>query len=160
MRKFVELYGPFSGALFAAPICYLFGPKFFELAALNHWSIESLYAAIFDTSSIVCAFLFSFFIFIKTTENEVLSAFRSSRFYPILRKHMLAAVFSSFFLTIATIPLLVVNPKPESNTELWGILLAFWFSLTVYVFLCTARSGYQFISVVDSAYGQRFREDN
>lgn len=156
----IERQGPKTLVAVAGVSFVIWGNVFFEKAVAEKWAIDSLYSAIFDVSSIVCAFLFSFLIFIKTTENRFLSSFRQDRLYGVMTRDFLASIFSSFILTVVTIPLIVVVPKPELLMNVWFLVVLIWFCLVGYVIACTFRSGYQFIAVLESAYGNRFEEES
>lgn len=152
----VEKFGPWCFSLGAAIAFYFRGQEFFVLAKMNQWDLSAFYAAVFDIASIVCAFLFSFLVFIKTTENKVLSAFRENRFYKTMEQHFVSALLSSFILTLSTTPLIVTSPVPVTKSPSFFVLLL-WFSLCTFVMAATFRSGYQFLAVLEAAYSRRFR---
>lgn len=152
----MERFGPLIFSVLSGVAFWFYADAIFSTSVNQDWDLSALYAAVFDTASIVCAFLFSFLVFIKTTENKVLSAFRENRFYSIMIKHFIAALISSFFLTIATIPLIIASPTPlEKSFTFYVVML--WFSLFTFVVCATFRSGYQFLAVLEAAYSGRFR---
>ena len=151
-----ERYAPRTAALIGMVIYIFFGPQAYATALAREWDVQALYAAVFDTSSIVSAFLFSFLVFIRTTTNQFLEAFRDHPSYNILTRHFLWATATSFALTIGTIPFLVVVPKPLSLYSITFFVVLVWVGLTTYVIFAVLRSAYQFLAVLDAAYSERF----
>ena len=137
---------------------WIWGIPFFNKVRSAEWAVDSLYAAIFDVSSIVCAFLFSFLVFIRTTENTFLSGFRTDKAYSIMNRHFLMSISGSFLLTLYTVPLLVVVPCPVATMQLSFWVLLIWWAFVGYVVAATFRSGYQFLAVLDAAYNSRFKD--
>lgn len=143
-------------SVFLFSLAYLFyGMRFFEIALEKEWSINSIYASVFDMSSVVCAFLFSFFVFVKTTTNKFLDAIRTSETYKKLLKYFIYSIISSFVLSIATIPFLVVSPAPTQISQPSFVTVFLWVFLCGYVFAAVIRSACHFVAVIDFAYGRR-----
>lgn len=126
---FAERWGPLALALFGVLSFGKWGEQFYSVAEESNLSVSSLYQAVFDTSSIVCAFLFSFLIFIKTTENHFLSAFRSKKIYKRMERHFIYSITASFVLTIMTIPVLVISPMPDSMYTWSFLYVAIWIAV-------------------------------
>ena len=151
-----ERRGPVIFAI-AVLLAYLgFALRVFAHATENQWDIGALYSAVFDTASMNAAFLFSFFVFIKTTTNDFLAAFRKEPAYNVLMRHFKWSITSSFVLALVTIFCLVTTPHPHFVTEPNFWLMAAWFTFVAYVIAATVRSAYQFVAVLDAAYSKRF----
>ena len=150
-----EKYGTQISVSVLALAYLFFGLEFFEIAKENMWSINSIYASVFDMSSIVCAFLFSFFVFVKTTTNRYLDAARGSNTYNKLLKYFVSSIVSSFALSVVTIPFLVVNPAPTQISQISYLTVFPWVLLSGYVFAAVIRSAYHFVVVIDWAYGEK-----
>tara|TARA_R110002110_G_scaffold415323_1_gene649212 strand:- start:1131 stop:1628 length:498 start_codon:yes stop_codon:yes gene_type:complete len=155
---FSENYGPSLLATAGGIAFLIWGERFFIFSIDRGFDIAPLYQSVFDTSSIVCAFLFSFLVYIKTTENTFLSSFRSKRAYKKMVRHFLISIVSSFLLTISSIPFLVAAPAPVAyaNYTFWIVLV--WVMFTSFVVGATVRSAYQFLAVLDAAYSDRFSQ--
>lgn len=152
----MERRGPAIFAIVVLILYFAFALKMFAYAEVNKWDLGALYSAIFDTASMTAAFLFSFFVFIKTTSNDFLSAFRKEPAYGVLMRHFKWSIISSFVLALVTILCLVTTPHPLMQTELNYWLMAVWFTFVAYVIAATIRSAYQFVAVLDAAYSKRF----
>lgn len=156
ISKFIEKYLATTLTVISLVSFWLWGLEFYSYGKIANWQIPSLYAAIFDTASILCAFLFSFLVFVKTTTNGFLEKFRKHAAYKNLLIDFKKSIFSSFFLTIITIPCLVVVPVPTLKMSATFYFLMAWFALCFYVLGSVIRSCYQFLSVLDAAYSPRF----
>ncbi len=158
MHVWFERWFPLTIALISAASFFVWGERIFSHARLQEWDISSLYSSVFDIASIICAFLFSFLVFVKTTQNRVLNQFRLKPEYRTLMSHFRRSIISSFFLTIATIPYVVVVPVAENRLELDYYIVMIWMVFATYTLAATVRSSYQFISVLDAAYSSRFKK--
>ena len=154
---FIERRGPAVVSISALLLYILFATGVYEHAAAFKWDIGALYGAVFDTASMRTAFLFSFLVFIKTTSNEFLSAFRSEPAYARMLRDFRWSIIPSFILSLVTIICLVTLPQPTSMDSMAFWLLGAWFGFVAYVVGATVRSAYQFLAILDAAYSKRFR---
>jgi len=154
----MERRGPAVISMFALALYFFCATSVFEHAAAFKWDIGALYGAVFDTASMATAFLFSFLVFIKTTSNEFLSAFRNEPAYSRMLRDFRWSIIPSFVLSLVTIICLVTLPQPTSTESLVFWMLGAWFGFVTYVVGATVRSAYQFLAVLDAAYSKRFRQ--
>lgn len=139
---------------------YLFwGTDFADFVEAKKWEISALYSSVFDLTSIICAFLLSFLIFVKTTNNRVLNAYRDRSEYALLISHFKRSIASSFCVTIVTVPYLIIVPLSSEMWSLEYIFVALWFGLAAYSLAAAVRSAYEFLAVVDAAYSSRFKKE-
>lgn len=155
---FVEKYLPLSVGILTLGAFFWRGHLVVDYAVKQQWVISSLYASVFDVSAIICAFLFSFFVFVKTTNNKILNAFRKRGEYNTLLSHFRRSIGASFLLTLLSIPYMVIVPKSSSYEEVAFYLIGFWVAFSAYTIAASFRSAYQFIGVLDAAYSQRFQK--
>lgn len=123
-------------AAFAAPIAVVaergtLAAKF----ASNEWDAGAFYSAVFDWSSIQSAFLFGIYAFILSRSEPFIRAIDGTEPFEMLRSYSRRTLYLTFALTIASMPLAVVGPKPTDNLSslnLW--IFAGLASLAAYTF--------------------------
>lgn len=158
MAYFIERLLPALATIGAFVSYLIWGVDFAAFALAKGWQISSLYASVFDLSSIVCAFLLTFLILVKTTNNRVLNAYRARPEYKVLISHFVRSVVSAFVLTIATMPFLIIVPISTDSGSIEYMLVGVWFAFAAYSLSAAVRSAYEFVAVIDAAYSSRFKE--
>lgn len=146
LKKEIERRGPIYLGLFLAVMAIVFAPALFARSIQDHWQIESLYSSAFDVSSIAAAFLFAFFTFARTTEGEFFSALRKTKAFREFLGYLVVSIVATAFLTVLSIPFMIVDPKPTAAWTLEHVMVIIWAFVVGFSTGATVRATRQFIS--------------
>ena len=116
----------------AAVAVFIVSPDFFAYADGHNWKISELYYAGFEFSSIAASFLFTFYTFVVTAERGFIAKMRNSIYYAQLISYTLSAIGAGVLLAIASLPMMVLEPLPQSKWDLPTISIAAWTLVAVW----------------------------
>jgi len=155
MARVWEKFGPMllGAAIFVA--AYYGAFDVLDAAAKNKWHLDALYASIFNIAAAASAFLFAFYTYVRTAEGAILREIRASAFFRRASGYMIRAILAASLLALASVPFLIVVPEPHDNHHVWYWLICLWVGFSSYVFAAIFRSAYQFIAIMEAAYGDR-----
>lgn len=119
------------------------GDLAYAYAEANKWHLDQLYTAVFTVSTVVTAFLFTFYTFIITGERGFLAASRTSIYFKQTVGYTLRAIVVGSLLSAATIPMLVIQPVILAGDP-WLFFTAVWAALTVWAGASFTRAAYLF----------------
>lgn len=119
------------------------GDLAYSYAEASKWHLDQMYTAVFTISTVVTAFLFTFYTFIITGDRGFLAASRSSLPFRQTVDYTLRAIVVGSVLSVATIPMLVVQPVLLKG-DLWMFFAAVWAALTVWAVSSFIRAAYLF----------------
>jgi hypothetical protein len=119
------------------------GAAIYEYADKSRWHIDQLYTCIFTFSTVITAFLFTFYTFIITGERGFLSASRNTIYFKQTISYTFKAIVVGTILAFATIPMLVVQPVPKAG-EFWMLATSAWGALAVWASTSFVRAAWLF----------------
>ena len=107
-------------------------PKF----AVGEWSLENFYAALFDWSSILSAFMFGIYAFVLSRSEPFMKAASGTRAFEDARDYVRRTVYLALAMTAVCVPMLVAGPSPVDGGWLdYGYwIFASYVVGTVYLF--------------------------
>lgn len=143
LQKRWEIHNPL---LFAVPVFALAmwqGPAAFAYADGHKWHIDQLYTCVFTYSTVITAFLFTFYTFIITGDRGFLAAARSSIYFKHTISYTFRAIIVGAILSFVTIPMLIVQPVPAAG-DVWVVIAALWAALTVWATASFVRAAWLF----------------
>lgn len=132
----------FGGIAAAAALAY--APQAISVFTENEWKIDSIYSAVFDVSAITTPFLFTFYSFVATAERGFIGRMRASVYYRMLMQYTVRALLLGGLLTLLSIPVMVIEPKPATLGEASHLLLVIWLGLAVWTLSAFVRAAYIF----------------
>lgn len=108
-----------------------YGPEVFAYAELQQWHIDQLYTCVFTYSTVLTAFLFTFYTFIITGDRGFLTAARETIYFKQTIGYTMKAIMTGAVLSLASVPMLIVQPTPIAGDP-WMAYAALWAALTVW----------------------------
>lgn len=141
----IELYAPLAISAGCAIAIYVLAPAIIVKFNLSDgWQVSSLYGAVFNWSAIQTGFSFGVYGFVVWKNDGFVQEIRDKlamhRFLGYVRR----ANVGGFALTVASLPLTIVNPAfaDPGSLVFFGILA--WFCLFLWTFLAFLRVAYGF----------------
>jgi|SRR6185312_2135825 len=130
-----------SALVFVAVLWW--GPGGFSYADRKSWHLDQLYTCIFTYSTVITAFLFTFYTFIITGDRGFLSAARESVYFRQTVSYTFRAILLGAVLSLATIPMLVIQPLPKAGGA-WLIYSATWAAVAAWATAAFIRAAWLF----------------
>lgn len=123
------------------------GPAAISYIAAQEWDMSSLYSSVFDLSSVLAAFLFAFFTFVRAAETEFIKKIKRTKIFRRFLMNLRTAIYASAICTLATVPYIVIEPMSadKATTSFWFI--AAWLALSACTFALSYRSVSQFVKL-------------
>ena len=146
-RKQVETKGPLIIGTAFAILCAVYGIAFFEVGEKEKWEIGTLFSSVFDLSSMAAAFLFAFYTFILTAESEFFKAVKATAAYEQFEGYLIVALLFAAFLTVLTVPFMIINPRPTVAFDWVHMALIVWSFVVGYTLSATWRCTRQFATI-------------
>ena len=141
---FVEQYGALCVTTLAVIAIFLNSSEVVAKFGANGWQISNLYSAVFNWSAIQTGFAFGVYGFVVGKSEGFIQEVRETVAMKRFLGYVKRANIGGFILTIASLPLTVVNPLPTERGSLDFILLMGWFALFIWTFLAFLRIAYSF----------------
>ena len=138
-----EIHHPTILALATFVAAMWWGPGAYAHAAKEQWHVDQLYTCVFTLSTVITAFLFTFYTFIITGDRGFLSASRNTTYFKQTISYTFKAIVTGALLAGASIPMLVVQPTPKAG-EPWMFAAAAWAALTVWSVSSFVRAAWLF----------------
>lgn len=129
--------------------CAIFGEAALRLMAGRGWNIPSIYSSVFDLFSILTGLLFAVYGIVLTGANPFMVSLRRTRVYARYRGELRRSIYLGFAVTLATVPLLIVEPKEVAAGSWLGLALSLWAGCVVSGFHLFVRVARNFIVMVD-----------
>lgn len=141
-----EDWGPFGAAAICFVLMIIFRGQILPLFSLgaDGWSLDNLYSAIFNWSSIQTGFVFGIYGFVVGKSDGFIAEIRRTVAMTQFLSYTKKAIIIGFMLTFASIPLVVIANTIELSRWPDFIFIAAWFSLFVWGFLSFMRVAYMF----------------
>ena len=92
---------------------------------------QGIYSAVFDLNSVFIAFMFSYFAFLKTADNEFLRRAKKTNTYGILERRIVATMRTSLLFAAVCLIVIAVAPVVWNLWEYHNFLVAVWFGLLI-----------------------------
>lgn len=89
----------------------------------------AVYSTLFDLNSVLLAFMFSYFAFLKTSDNAFLKAAKRSTSYSVLSSRLLATMRTSLLFAVLTLVVIAMRPVVGATFEFQSFLFAAWVAL-------------------------------
>lgn len=124
--KYFERGYPYAGGVAAAFFAWTYA------ADLALWIVESridaraLFAAIFDISTILTAFLFAFFGIAVAPGGGFIERIFKTRAFRLFVRYVVEALALGAILTVITVPFMVANIGPAFDAVTANIVFALW----------------------------------
>jgi len=122
---------------------WAFGWPLVSASRVATWNLPALYSAIFSISGIYTAFLFTFYSFIATTDRGFIGRAKDSIYYKRTVSFTVSALVLGGFLTLVSIPMLLV--EPDLQTRAGRVVIVLWIGLTVWASAAFVRAAYLFV---------------
>lgn len=110
-------------------LCLTKGKEITTFLEDNGAKFDQLYSSVFNVASIFTAFLFTFYTFIATADRGFLSAAKKTSYYKRSVKFTVEALIWGSLLCLATIPMLMMQPKPSQHTA-HLVFFSIWFGIS------------------------------
>lgn len=94
--------------------------------------LENLYTSFFDLFSVFSAFLFGFYVFVRSDGSEFLIKFKNTKSHKVFIKYLLHGTTMCALAILVCIPLIVVEPKPTGSDDLWFKYIILWIGFSTY----------------------------
>lgn len=150
-----EKFGPLTLGAIIFVAAYYGAFDVLEAAARNKWHLDALYVSVFNIAAAASAFLFAFYTYVRTSDGAILCEIRRSIFFKRASTYMIRSIVATAILAVASVPFLIVVPQPHDAHHIWYWLICAWSAFSTYVFAAIFRSAYQFIAIMEAAYGER-----
>lgn len=144
----MEEYGPLLASLMFFAIFLYYSEKMTHYFVVGGWQSEGLYTAIFDWSAIQTGFAFGVYGFVVGKTGGFIAALRGTKAMERFISYIWKANIIGFFLTVSSIPLIVVNPKITEDNFLIYSVVSLWFCIFIWSFLSFLRLAYNFGKIV------------
>ena len=89
----------------------------------------AVFSTLFDLNSVLLAFMFSYFAFLKTSDNDFLKAAKKTTSYRILGSRLVATMQTSSLFALVTLIVIAVKPVVGETLEFQSFLFAAWVAL-------------------------------
>lgn len=132
---------PLALASVSLLLCVLFGNSLAGWVASGTIVMDGLYGALFDWSAIQTAFAFGVFAFIMGHSGDFIMRLRATKAFKVFANYVFSAMASGFVLSVASLPLLVTQPKDIEAFSAIFYLISIWFSLFMYCIASFYRVG-------------------
>lgn len=140
----VERYGPLGLTVATMVALYVQAPSIFASIEASKWEVSNLYSAVFNWSAIQTGFAFAVYGFVVGRSEGFIPAIRETVAMKRFLGYVKRANVGGFILTIISMPLTVVSPKPGPIDSLQFLMLLLWFGLFLWTFLAFLRIAYSF----------------
>ena len=138
-------YPIFSG-LIAAAIIFAVSPSFFAYADGHNWKIAALYEAGFEFAAVATSFLFTFYTFVVTAERGFIAKMRRTIYFQQLIQYTVTALILGTVLAVISIPMMVIEPLPQSRWDFQTCSIAAWAFVAVWTLAAFVRTTRVFIA--------------
>ena len=141
----IEQFSPLVISALCALAIYLQAPEIIaKFKPLDGWQVSSLYGAVFNWSAIQTGFAFGVYGFVVGKNDGFVQEIRDKlamrRFLGYVRR----ANVGGFVLTVASLPLTIVNPAISKPNSLLFFIIVAWFCLFLWTFMAFLRVAYGF----------------
>lgn len=123
---------------------FVYAPQAIQAIQSHGWKLDSVYSSVFDVSAITTPFLFTFYSFVATTERGFIGRMKASIYYKLMMQYTVRALLLGGFLTLASIPMMIIEPAPTTTGGADHWLLVLWIGLAVWTLSSFARAAYIF----------------
>jgi hypothetical protein len=157
LAKYRERAYPYIGGSIAAIASWAYGPAVAGWAARHDVDVNGIFAAVFDVSAILTAFLFAFFgLAIAPGGGFIERIFRTKTFRVFLR-YIGEALGLGLALTLGSVPFMVADIRPAADATLANIAVAGWAFVCVAAMLAFVRVASVFLIWIRARSGGSFR---
>lgn len=108
------------------------GHKLVYLSEANHWHLDQLYTAVFAFLAITTGFLATFYCTIMCMSEGFVRAIRDTRLLGRFLAFVKGAIVLGFFVSLASIPMMVVAPLPKEPMTISAFVIAAWVGVAVW----------------------------
>lgn len=141
----IEQFAPLAISASCAVAIYILAPAIIAKFNLPEgWQVSSLYGAVFNWSAIQTGFSFGVYGFVVGKNDGFVQEIRDKlamhRFLGYVRR----ANIGGFALTVASLPLAIVNPPIADPGSIIFLAILAWFWLFLWTFLAFLRVAYGF----------------
>jgi hypothetical protein len=144
MDRTIEKWGPFFLAMGISIALSLYGNDLVLHINAGKIAIKNLCSKLFMLFSILSVFMLGFYTFVRTSETIVLRQFRKTASSRIFMEYILFGVLLSSFAIMVSMPLLLVEPRPDSTESWWFAYIVLWAFLSSYAIFACARAAFIF----------------
>jgi hypothetical protein len=142
--RFIEGYIPAMTALIVSALIFYCSGSISERFSCGLWKSSNLYSAIFNWAAIQIGFSFGVYGFVLGKSSGFIFAARNTIAMRNFLKYVRAANLAGFLLTVASIPIIVWDPKLVKPMSTSYVLVTLWFGLFSWSFLSFLRLAYNF----------------
>lgn len=141
----IEDKWPSAFGLAAVAVFLLFAPSFFQHCAASGWACGNAYYMAFDVSSLLSAFLFTFYGMVVAVETGFIGRLRATRAYRDFVSYLLRALVAAVAVTVLSVPLIIVEPAFVEAAGALFVVGAIWFGLTTVALASFGRAVWLFV---------------
>lgn len=134
---------PFAVGAIASVLCLAWGDEAIGAMDGAGWNVGAIYSSVFDVSAIFTPFAFTFFTLFVTTDRGFIGKAKGTLPYKRTVEYTLTAMLLGGLLTVTSIPMLIVVPKP-TDFSLALLAVSAWLGLTTWTAAAFARAAYIF----------------
>lgn len=143
----LEEYSPLILMAFCLCIIMLYAENISENFR-NGWKISGLYSAVFNWSAVQTGFSFGVYGFIAGRNDGFIEKVRNTKAMERFISYIKRANLVGFALTIASIPMTIIEPKLDIPFSLSYFLVSVWFLVFIWSFAAFLRLAYNFGIIV------------
>ena len=147
MRDFFDAVYPYAFGAFVFGIFIWKGPQAISYVAAQEWDMSSLYSSVFDLSSVLAAFLFAFFTFVRAAETEFIKKIKRTKIFRKFLMNLRTAIYASAICTLLTVPYIVIEPMSAKKATISFWFIGGWLALSACTFALSYRSVSQFVKL-------------
>lgn len=125
-----------------AAMCVLsvvYSHHWFTFIVAQQWDYGAIYSSIFDLATVYSALLFGFVGYFRTVRHKFIEALPERLYWGSIRyaEHGFALGMT---LMLVSIPLIVIQPRPEASFDLWSFVFGLWAFLAVSAIIAFVRA--------------------
>jgi hypothetical protein len=157
VAKYRERAYPYIGGSIAAAASWAYGPAAVGWAARHDVDVNGIFAAVFDVSAILTAFLFAFFGLAIAPGGGFIERIFSTRTFRLFLRYIGEALALGLALTLGSVPFMVAEIQPAADATLANIAVAGWAFVCVAAMLAFIRVASVFLIWIRARSGGSFR---
>lgn len=140
----VEASYPMLLGAIGAAASFVYAPDAIAHMIAAKWSVGAVYSSVFNVAAITTPFLFTFYSFVVTTDRGFIGRAKGSVYYAATVRFTVWALIFGAALTLASIPMIVIEPKPSGISEWSNLALAAWVGFAIWTFGAFVRAAFLF----------------
>lgn len=144
MSAFIEKYGPIVISVISVSVLYYFRTSITISCDIKAIDFTTLYSSSLNWSSIQTGFIFGVFGFVAGKKEGFIAAVQNTSEMKLFSGYMRTAMALGFFVTMTSIPLVVLSFSVSSSVPWHYHVFCAWAFLSIWSFFAFWRVAYIF----------------